>query len=70
MTYREEVESALASAINETGSLRELILLGVRLGLEAAAVRAEELYCAGEYSSLVQDEIRDIHHGSVLQVQR
>lgn len=74
MKYREEVENAIEANLDEFESggngseeldaarFRALILLGVKLGLEAAAARAENLPVVGRAA----DEIRDIHPGHVL----
>lgn len=48
-------------------ALRELVTLGVKLGLEAAAVRLDEMGATDAADAAA--EIRDIHPGYVLQVQ-
>ncbi len=53
-------------------ALRDLITLGVQLGIEAAAARAEDLPCdklsSHEFRAHAVSEIRDLHPGYVLQV--
>ena len=73
MKYREEVENAIEANLDEFESggngseeldaarFRALILLGVKLGLEAAAARLDEFKARG-YAA----EVRDIHPGHVL----
>jgi hypothetical protein len=77
MRYREEVNAAVEACLYEFESggngseekdaalFRNLISLGVKLGLEAAADRVGEL--GDPPPEMVAAEIRDIHPGYVLQ---
>lgn len=64
MTYRDEVDEHLSAVEELRGDQIELIELGVRLGLEAAAQQAGELFAGfhspWEYGENVEEAIRKI----------